>query len=161
MLCEKCHQESATVHLQQIINGNTTELHLCQNCASQTAMSLSFDTFFQGVLDSFLSEPFAAKKRPSIHCTDCGHTYEEFQRTSRLGCNQCYDSFRKELNTVLKNIQGSSQHQGKFPQRSGEELLLKRELENLRLSLSKAVAMEEYEEAAKLRDRIKEMEEKK
>jgi protein arginine kinase activator len=75
-----------------------------------------------------------------------------------LGCGECYKTFGKELESIFKNVQSSSRHNGKFPQKAGAEHLMKRELDKLRLTLAKAVESEEYEEAAKLRDRIRELE---
>ena len=153
MLCEKCGQHQASVHLQQNINGEKSELHLCQNCAANVETPLSFDHLLQAFLGSFaapqLAQPVSAK------CPTCGLTYANFQNTGRLGCADCYNAFRPELDLLLKNIQGSNKHFGKFPHVSGAELLSKRRVETLKAALGKAVENEEYEEAARLRDEIR------
>jgi len=163
MLCEKCQQSPATIHLKQNINGQIQDLYLCSNCAAKYGMPYSFDSFFKDVMDSFLSttdkQPTKDSPPDDRHCSVCGLTYEEFKQTSRLGCANCYKAFRSELDLVLKKAQGNNRHQGKIPNRCGEELLIKQEIANLRSSLKEAVAAEEYEEAARLRDKIKHLEE--
>lgn len=160
MLCEKCQQKQATVHMQQILNGEKTEIYLCQECAGQLDMPISFDNFFQGFLDSFISMP-GKNAYEGVHinkkCPACGLGYDGFKKAGRLGCANCYETFSEELDGLLKNVQGSNQHNGKFPRKYGAELLSKRNLDKLKLQLSKAIDNEEYEEAAKLRDRIKEI----
>lgn len=154
MICERCHQKQASVHLQQIINGEKTERNFCKECAAQIEMPISLDQFFQGFLGSFASSPRAAE----VTCPECGFSYKRFKDSGRLGCNVCYPAFRKELTSLLKHLHGSSEHQGKFPKKAGAELMSKRRIETLRQQLSKAVESEEYEEAAHLRDEIKHLE---
>ncbi len=163
MYCERCHKQPATVHMQQFVNGQKAEIHLCTDCASQLDMHFSFDNFFQGFLDSFFNTQLKsvadeASQIRMVKCDTCGLTYEGFKNTGRLGCADCYHTFRNELNSILKNVQGSNQHQGKFPKKAGAELLNKRHIQNLKVQLTKAIEAEEYETAAKLRDEIRELE---
>ena len=152
MLCERCKQKPVSVHLQQIINGQKTEQHLCKDCAAQVEIPISLDQFFQGFLGSF-----AASSR-EVTCPECGFSYKKFRDTGRLGCKTCYSAFRKELTTLLKQLHGSSEHQGKVPKKAGAQILSKREAENLRQQLVKAIEAEEFEEAACLRDQIRQLE---
>lgn len=154
MVCERCHQNPVTVHLQQIINGEKTELHLCQECASQFEMPISLEQFFQGFLGSFATPVREAK---TAACPECGLSYNSFKNTGRLGCKTCYATFHKELSVLLKSIHGSNEHQGKFPKKTGAELQARRRLQDLRQLLNKAVEGEEFEEAARLRDEIRQM----
>ncbi len=165
MLCERCKQNKAVVHMQEIVNNEKQEMHLCQSCAKEMEMPISFTNFLQGFLDYYFGSAEindTLGKSLSIDfqtsCPKCGLTYDGFRKTSKLGCSECYSTFRKELAQVLKNIQGSVTHQGKFPIKSGAELLRKREVDALRLSLAKAIENEEYEQAAQIRDKIKELE---
>jgi protein arginine kinase activator len=166
MLCEKCQKNQATVHLQQFVNGVKTEMHLCPACSLSLAeMPISFENLFQGVLDSILSmsKPHAetdSKLAPPSgrKCPVCGITYEQFKSTGKLGCEECYRTFSGELETLLKNVQGSVRHEGKFPKRSGVAMRQKRETDRLKMMLKKAVEDENFEEAANLRDRIRSME---
>lgn len=102
-----------------------------------------------------------AEQRPSMQCSRCGLTLQEFANAGKLGCDNCYDTFKKYLMPVLKRIHGAGSHSGKIPARSGGKLAVKRQLESLRIKLKEAVAAEEYEKAAEYRDMIRAMEQDK
>ncbi|MCL2421545.1 MAG: UvrB/UvrC motif-containing protein, partial [Defluviitaleaceae bacterium] len=161
MLCEKCHQKPAVVHMQQFVNGAKTEMHLCQDCSIQMDSPISMEALFNGLLGSFLS--MAAEKQSSrdthAHyepCPTCGMTFEGFKNGGgKLGCEACYRVFSRELESILKNIQASLRHEGKLPQKSGRDIFQKREAERLRTLMKKAIENENFEEAAKLRDEIR------
>lgn len=159
MLCEKCKQNTATVHYQQNINGQMSEYHLCEKCAHEMNLSPSFDNMFKGFLSGF-SNPLSVGSSAShaLTCPECGFTFNDIQSSGRLGCAQCYSTFSKHMDSILKNIQGNCRHTGKFPQKAGAELRVERELESLRFKLKKAIEDEEYEKAATLRDKIRELE---
>jgi protein arginine kinase activator len=94
----------------------------------------------------------------SVKCVTCGLTYADFKRMGRLGCGGCYTSFKKYLGPLLKRIHGLSQHVGKSPLKIPTAVKKKTDLQDLRLKLAKAIEMEEFEEAARIRDQIKETE---
>ena len=161
MLCEKCLKRPATVHMQQYVNGQVTQIHLCQECAAQPDSPLSFEQFLHGLLDMFsgMQENVSQQKpETNYRCPVCGLSLEDFKRTGKLGCAECYQSFRREMDPILKNIQGGNRHEGKYPQKAGAGLHNRRQIEKLRLELTKAIEEEEYENAANLRDRIRELE---
>ena len=161
MICEHCHIKQATVHMQQFVNGEKSEIHLCADCAgAQADIQLSFDNFFQGFLDSFLTQYMkgGTAQTPDaqiMQCAGCGLSYPQFKSIGRLGCAQCYDTFRTEMSAIFKNVQGGIVHQGKYPQKSGASLKRQRRIENLKAALSRAIESEAYEEAARLRDDIR------
>ena len=164
MLCERCHQKQATVHMSQIVNGSKTEMHLCQDCSTQMEMPITIEALFNGLLGSLLS--MTAEKQfdePFTHyepCPTCGMTYEGFKNGGgKLGCAACYKVFLRELEAILKNVQGSIRHEGKFPQRFGSSMFQAREVDRLRGLMRKAISDENFEEAARLRDVLKTMEE--
>ncbi|MCL2015299.1 MAG: UvrB/UvrC motif-containing protein [Defluviitaleaceae bacterium] len=164
MLCEKCNINQATVHMQQIVNGEKTEMHLCQNCSLNIDAAASIDALFNGLLGSFLTGGNVEKSNPKIvinykPCPRCGMTYDSFRNGGgKLGCAHCYKTFTHELNPILKNVQASVRHEGKFPQKSGRDLFKKREVVRLRGLMQKAIDDENFEEAAKLRDEVRLME---
>ena len=162
MLCENCHQNQAAVHVQQNVNGKKTEMNLCQNCAGIVEVPVSFENIVHGFLGSFLSNPNVSVQGASEDnfkkCQSCGMSYESFKNTGRLGCADCYAAFNEPLRAVLKNVQGSNVHQGKIPGRFFDELHNKREIDKLRLELSKSIEKEMYEDAARIRDRVRELE---
>jgi protein arginine kinase activator len=159
MLCEKCKKNTATVHMQQFIGGSKTEMHLCQACSFKMEIPISFENIFQGFLTSLQSVTAnRPAKTPSAPCARCGMTYEQFKSAGKLGCEACYQAFAKEIEALFKNVQGSTRHEGKFPQRMGTELRARREADQLRKQLKEAVDAENYEDAARLRDQIRALE---
>lgn len=164
MLCEKCHHKPATVHMQQIVNGAKIEMHLCQDCSAQIEAPISIEALFNGLLGSFLS---MAVEKQNSHitrvryepCPTCGMTYEGFKAAGgKLGCEACYRVFSRELDAILKNVQASVKHEGKFPQKFGRALFQKKEAGRLRSLMNKAIEDENFEEAAQLRDEIRVLE---
>ena len=164
MLCERCHKNNAAVHTVQVINGEKTEHYYCEQCAREMGMEkpISFEDIFQGFLnfgtpkqDEF-ANPY---KRVAARCPSCGMTYDELRRTGKFGCSSCYDAFEPYITGSLKSILGDNVHKGKVPKRNGGPLLKKHELEDLKRRLVDAIAKEEFEESAVLRDRIKALEE--
>lgn len=113
-----------------------------------------FSDFFDG-FDMFF-QPVTVKEEKK--CPVCGNTYSDFRRTGKLGCGECYNTFRAPVTETLRQIQPSTQHTGKIPSKSGEELKLKRKYETLKQELSNAVKNEDYETAAKLHKQIREIE---
>ncbi len=168
MKCERCNENEATIIAVQISNGKSQEIHICEKCAQEKGSSsfsipISFQDFFQGILEIMGMdtnyEEHQDKEIKEPNCNICGMTFSEFKNTGRLGCENCYKTF-KQLDTVLKNMQGSDKHLGKIPNRGRNEFEVKRELDTLKKQLAEAIKTEEFEEAAKLRDKIRELERK-
>lgn len=166
VICEECKKNPATVHVAQMVNGQKTELHLCQECASKKG-ALMFDInnkfSIPNLLGSFLGSSFsvAGMQQPSLEvntCTNCGASFNDIRQTGRLGCPECYTAFDVELEPTLRRIHGNSRHMGKIPARGGQEVLYKQEIEKLKNKLQKAVIEEDYEKAAEIRDQIKQLE---
>ena len=89
----------------------------------------------------------------------CGIKFVEFRNSGRLGCPHDYQEFRDELTPLLENIHGETRHCGKTPRRLPQNKQTQSELIQLRKQLQQAVTKEAYEEAARLRDRIRQLEE--
>jgi protein arginine kinase activator len=85
-------------------------------------------------------------------------SYEDFQRTGKLGCDQCFDTFRDQLEPVLKRVHGNVEHNGKIPSSVSASIKASREIIKLKEQLNKAIQGEDYEKAAVIRDRIKALE---
>jgi len=166
MLCQNCKINPATVFVRKFINGEEQEFNLCTECAKKLDANISFDKLFQGFLETFLSYEAPVLKQNSFYkknavCNKCGMTYEKFRSIGRLGCDECYATFRSELIGVLKNLQGSTKHNGKVPNKISLKFSRDLEIENLTNELNKAIELEEYEEAARLRDEIKKIKQNK
>lgn len=157
MMCEECGQNPATVILALNVNGESTQKHLCAACMEKLK-----DSFSKGDIQSFLSSilsDIATVDAPEkdIYCSRCKLSYKEFKKTGRLGCAQCYQDFRDELKPMLLKIHGRSQHAGRMPRVSPEEQEQQQVLADLRKRMEEAVAQENFEEAALLRDQIKQL----
>lgn len=152
MLCEKCGKNNATVKYTQIINGQKSSLNICSECASQESI---FDNF--GSLLSF----GAREGAPNTVCKCCGMTLAEFTRKGRMGCGQCYSVFRQHAGAMLRKIHGTQKHVGDTPIRQREEAPPEKSADKLTVlkdKLAEAIAQENFEEAAVLRDEIRKME---
>lgn len=160
MVCEKCHERPASVHITRIINNEKTEMYLCQECARevQPQWDFSLPKFLASLLDYEPGFNFGIPQ--TERCEQCGLTYDQFHQTGRLGCPACYRYFTSRLEPLVHKIQGSTRHRGKVPRRGGGALRLEREIEILRTQLQELVAKEEFEKAAQLRDRIRDLEAK-
>lgn len=161
MLCQNCNERNASMHLTQIINGKKTEVYLCQQCAQEHKQLTVFNPFnisdfFSDILN--IQDPAPAtykmEQRP-IRCEKCGLTFEEFRSIGKLGCSNCYRVFDSNIAPVLKRIHNGVKHTGKVPSRAFPALRQNNEISELKLELQKAVQEERYEEAAKIRDKIK------
>lgn len=162
MICQECGLRPATIHLTKIVNGKKTEMHLCEECAREKGEMLfipplAFGNFLAGLINS---EGYGGQTETeeAAKCPVCGQTYADFVHSGKLGCRSCYVQFEDRLEPLIRRIHGSDRHTGKVPVRTGGLVRLRREIEDLKSELSKAVIREEYERAAQLRDRIKELE---
>ncbi len=178
MLCDRCQKRDAKILYTEIINGVKKEQHLCEECATDYTSfqmekplingELTLGNLLSTLLDNYTT---ADKKRsgevlPSLTCESCGLTYEEFIQQGRFGCSKCYRSFSSQLGKTLKSIQGAEIHTGKRPKglvTVATDRIMKdiTEAERLTIRLHEAIEKEEFEEAARLRDLIKQMKEEK
>ncbi len=164
MVCEVCKENQATVHLTEIANEQMSELHLCEACANQKGAQV--ESHFG--LANLLSGLAEATKLPETEeaeaavktCPSCGMSYDDFRKVGRLGCADCYPTFKRNLGSLLKRIHGSPMHVGKSPSRLLRPAAkgAKAELQELKRNLERAIEQEEFEAAAALRDQIRRME---
>lgn len=162
MLCQECKEKQATVHMTKIINGHKSERHLCEDCAKQQEDFTGISPFsVNDLIASFMdlsSSHSAFTDNRRVKCPVCNMDYYEFKKSGLFGCRECYKQFSKELAPILRKIQGSTEHSGKIPKRSGTDIFLRRQIRSLKEDLKKAVQAEAFEEAARLRDQIRELE---
>ncbi|MCI0643128.1 MAG: UvrB/UvrC motif-containing protein [Gemmataceae bacterium] len=159
MKCQSCNQP-ATVHLTDVIHGKKREVHLCQKCAEKQEIikhqELNLGAILQTVLGQHLGPMTDELSR--LTCPTCGIKYMEFRSGGRLGCPQDYDVFKGALLPLLQRIHRAARHMGKIPVHAVRNAERQRELMDLRQKLRKAVDAEAYEDAARLRDLIKDKE---
>lgn len=157
MLCSECGKNEASVHKMTIINGVKTEQHLCAECAAKKNI-MNTDIFSAG---DFFKELFQLSGLPKVEkavCSNCGMSLAQFEHTGELGCSECYKAFEKDIIPVLTSIHGNAVHTGEVPAEAGEEVQKRRKIAEIRKEISKAVAEENYERAAELRDELQSIE---
>ncbi len=163
-MCQNCGKNNAAFHYKTSVNGVTAELHLCAECASRLsqavpAASAFFDAGGGSYLSSVMSDLMGREAKTAAgRCPLCGATARDIARTGKAGCARCYETFSEMLLPVIKRIHGNTHHNGKFPASAGAELQQRRRVEKLRQELARAVEAQDYERAAELRDRIRELE---
>lgn len=164
MLCQQCQKKDANVHFTQIINGNKVEMYLCSQCADkkgQFAFSpqINLGDFLWGIPDFINNDGFTQIEQPQkIRCDVCGMSFDDFRKTGKLGCPNCYKVFRENLNPILRRLHGNTEHIGKVPVKISHCIKYSDELEKLKAELAEAISKEEYEKAAGLRDQIRGLE---
>jgi len=155
MLCEICGKVEASVTYTEIVDGNVKEYHLCEECAREKGVEktkFSIIDLIAGMAGTLEKD---GKKDSNIRCPCCGLSFASFRKNGKLGCTKCYETFMDELILLFRKIHGSTKHIGKMITKDEDVLRIKSELKKLDNELKKAVASEEFEDAAKIRDRMK------
>ena len=163
MMCEDCGVRPAKFHLTTIINGDRVERNLCPACMAKHQKQLPGIDFsnLAGLLSSILEGRNAAEQEQreteyeDLVCEQCGMTYAEFQKGGMLGCANCYQAFRQPLTALMQRVHGNTQHAGRIPGGVHSGVSIRMNIDRLKQKLQRAIAEEEYEQAAKLRDAIR------
>ncbi len=157
MLCCVCKEKEAKVHLTQIVGEKMQKVDLCEGCAAQKGVN---DPATFSLADLLLGlgasqEMDQATGAGEIKCANCGFTQADFKKAGRLGCSECYTTFSEGLDGLLKTMHKGTKHVGKVPQALQQSRELADKLKSLQKKLDKAVADENFEQAAAMRDEIK------
>ena len=167
MKCSRCNHNEANIYIEQNVNGESRKYHLCGDCAvaggggSDVSVNIAFTDPLQAVHSFWFPPEGQVQKSQTLTaktCTVCGLSFRSFKKTSLLGCAACYDAFGEELLAVFVKFQPATTHKGKVPKVKGAAFEKDREIAEMRVKLRALIASEEYEEAAKLRDIIRNME---
>ena len=174
MLCDNCGENEANCKYTQIINGEKKEMMLCEKCSKEMGiakMDFSMPISFSSFLDDFFKEndTFLPSfiDNNTLKCEQCGMTFDEFLENGKFGCENCYSVFSSKIDPILKNIHGGNRHIGRkintMQSNINKQDNIKpkkenKELEELQLKLKQAISSENYEEAAIIRDKIKNIE---
>jgi protein arginine kinase activator len=160
MKCQKC-PKAATLHITEVLSDDQfEELHLCEECAHKYLYEPQQKAL--GGKSGAAAPAEESEEAGSLNqreCPVCGIKFVEFRNSGRLGCPHDYQEFREELTPLLENIHGETRHCGKTPRRLPQNKQTQSELVTLRKQLHQAVTREAYEEAARIRDRIRQLEE--
>ena len=164
MQCQACQKNEATIHLTEITDGVRTEMHLCEHCAHQEGIAVKSQIPLNELLSNLLaaqpedSELFGDSEQ-KYACPNCGFTLDQFRKEAVLGCPHDYEVFEKSLLPLIKKAHdGKAAHCGKVPSKASVYTKKQIEVTILRQQLETAVKNEDYELAAKLRDKISQAE---
>jgi len=171
MKCQRpqCDRK-AVFHITELSGGKPLELHLCDEHARQYLNSAVHEPSATGAMAASLAQHMlqqmqqvgqTAEELARVDqqtCPVCGISFYEFRSQGRLGCPNDYTCFREQLDPLILNIHGESEHAGKTPRRCPEGSKQRTQLIRLRREMKEAVAAEDYERASKLRDEIRRIE---
>ena len=182
MKCENCGKNDANVKYTQIINGEKKQMFLCEECSNklgindiQFNMPIDFASFLTDFFDDMNDinvMPVLGDNLNQLKCTKCGLTWDDFLHTGKFGCSNCYTDFEMRIDPILRSLQGATNHIGrlgkvitsnkvtpniddKIQENNNEDTT---KIESLKEQLKQAIKDERYEDAAKLRDEIKKIE---
>ncbi len=161
MQCNFCEKKKATVHLTEIVDDQMSEMHLCEECAREKSVQMEQQFGLSDLLAGLADFGKQVKdyEQVKLECSSCHMEYKDFKKFGRLGCSECYTSFSTHLATLLKRIHGSNHHFGKSPTRVSPAQKKKTEVfGDLKIQLQRAIQNEDFEKAAQLRDKLREME---
>lgn len=174
MMCQACNTRAATVHYAEMVDDKLDrEIHLCEECyaAQKPAASPEVPAFLGSVVGASLGPAVSVTAgagttaEPAAACPQCGLSYAAFRTRGRLGCPQCYEAFRAQLEPLLERIHTGLQHTGKSPFDAGgapgadaaatKARAKEKAILGLRRKLQEAIRAEDYERAASLRDQLR------
>jgi len=158
MKCDFCDQK-ATVFFTQVTDGAMKKIALCESCAQKKGIEdpegfLIADHLLKPLGSKPSPKPQVAAAGVVLECSSCGFSADDYQKVGRLGCADCYTIFQGEIEPRLPSIHKGVFHQGRVPEGLVEAEKLREQLAGLQQDLEKAIAEEDYENAATLRDRI-------
>lgn len=162
MLCDNCKENEAIISYTKMQGNNVEEVHLCADCAEKKMHEdFLFNKVIGSQVDSLLKEIFKLtghlnQEVIQKECPSCKTTFKEFEQ-GRLGCEDCYNVFESEITNMLNSLKYVSKHTGKIPASADDEIVKRREKNDLKTALQIAIEKEDYEQAAIIRDKLKEL----
>lgn len=161
-MCCICKEKEATVHLTQIAQDKMQKVDLCEECAKHKGVNdpagFSLADLLLGLGAS--QELEQASGGPDLKCPKCGFTQADFKKAGRLGCADCYATFAEGLEGLLKTMHKGTRHVGKVPQTLQQTKDMSERVKTLQKKLAKAVDDENFEQAALLRDELRQVSQK-
>ncbi len=164
MKCQQC-DKTATFHITELTGGKPQELHLCEDHALQYLTTSSNESSPVGGMAAALAQHIALgqtaeelSRLDQQACPVCGMTFYEFRSLGRLGCPNDYVAFRAQLEPLIANIHGETEHRGKQPRHPAGKSANRTQLIRLRREMKEAIDEERYERASELRDEIQRIE---
>jgi protein arginine kinase activator len=149
MNCEICGSGDGKIKYTQMINGEKIEFYICEACAKKKGFHPGGGTE-QGKPEEATMEDMEKER-----CPVCGWQLADIEKQGKLGCPQCYNTFRSYVAKLVTELHGESKHRGKAPVFDKRKLALKMKIREVRRELETAIKKEEYQLAAQLRDKIR------
>ena len=181
MRCDNCGKDNANIRYYKNINGVEKQMNLCEECSKKLGianelnfnMPIDFSSFWGGFFEDFETPSLLnlVSGRNELKCKGCNNTFEDILEAGKFGCPECYETFESEIDELLNRMHGKNRHVGRLG--SGEKIKVdnnikedkeenktpkNNKLEELKAKLKDLIKEENYEEAAKDRDKIKEQE---
>ena len=156
--CQPDCENEATVHLTEIVDGQMKKIDLCEACAKEQGVTDPQGFALADLLLGLGASQEMEQASPDLDCPNCGFSHADFKKTGRLGCSDCYVTFSEPMEAMLKQMHKGTQHVGKVPKALRAQMDFSRKHDTLAARLQKAIETENYEEAARLRDQMKELE---
>lgn len=178
--CSKCQKRAATIKLVRVVEGKARSLHLCEACAAASSpyvpkqsislqdaldqeQSISLQEAIDQVLSKLLKKQIvgldgnADAGTPVPDCPSCGRSFGDYSQSFLLGCPGCYDAFGERIEPQLRRLHGNTRHVDRRPHADETAMVAGGEqtLRDLEQGLQAAVSGEDFEKAARLRDRIR------
>jgi protein arginine kinase activator len=162
MHCQKCHKNFASIRYAEVVDGEVIDQHLCRECLDQkqTNQNAGFEftkpsPFIRRDKESIRS---ATSHFKAIGCSTCSTNLQSIIDAGEVGCSQCYDTFSTHIDSILEGMHEGLAHTGKIPRQDNLRAKTRADLQTKRALLKTSLTVERYEEAAVLRDEIKELE---
>jgi protein arginine kinase activator len=155
MICDVCKKNQASVFFTQVVGGKIQKVNLCEACSKENGVDDPFGFSLGNKLKGLGAAQDMERSGETQQCPVCGFSQADFKKTGRLGCAACYQTFGEALQSLLKGMHKGTAHVGKVPFRMQRSLEREQALKDLHSHLRKAVAEEDYESAAQIRDQIR------
>ncbi len=135
------------------------KMNLCDACAADHGLT-DGDAYpmVEKIMDDIPEHVELLADDSATVCERCGFSLEDYRKVGRLGCSYCYTTFANEIQGGLEKLHSGITHEGKVPDGIVQDIVREKELQSMRDELEAAIAAEDFEKAAKLRDSIKERE---
>jgi len=173
MTCDFCKKNIATIHLIRVQNDNVEKVNICSECARDFSF-FSEEDFYKD-LSNILAKIFQSDQDTTMlnrvqkslvdldvknnkSCPFCGTDLKKIKKLGKMGCPHCYNEFRRILLPIIKTIHQDIEYRGKIPGTVPRQVKLEKSISDLRNRLKKEIFVENFEEAARIRDEIKQLE---
>ena len=162
MICPKCNNRLATIRYAEVVDGVVTERFLCPECLAKmqqdSAAGFNISAAAPAADKPSASDIAEDAMRTQRTCPGCNTLLSDIIDTGRVGCARCYETFAVEIDDRLEALHHAVHHKGKALRVDDAKSRLMADLQTKRGLLRSVLRAEKYEEAARLRDEIKQLE---